>query len=377
MFVKIINCFPAQYSSNLDRQKAVHSFLEAHGERNHIVNCKKAICEELISCDLYGNLHKKYASDLLEMKRELGSLKSAFDVQLTIDFSLEDDHISSTVNSQSLDIIASYHYLLKSSFKGKCTFLAEDESDCEFYTLIANTIAPIKYGKGVFVKFNNLEGGGARTHKKYVKMLKEHQFGICIVDNDKKHPNGAEGSTSKVFKDTQNQRGYAINQECVVLDFHEAESIIPGVVLKHIVDPSKIDTLDLIERHDSSSNYQFRRFFDHKKGFTLEQGWKLDALYQHSFWKQFFSDDRRYHTKPCRRTSSCINDTHNSECDFCIKIEGLGDKILVDSVQKMRGIHLRPVYSQLTPHIQSQWDSIGRTLINWGCSPLLASVKSF
>lgn len=288
MFVKIIHCSPASYHTDLNRQKAVHSFLEAHGERKHIVHCKKSICKELISCHFYGDLHKKYASDLLEMKSEIGSLKSAFDVTLTIDFSLDDEHIDSIVDRNSLVIVSSYHYLLKDSFKSKCTFLAEDESDCEFYTLIANTIAHKNYGKGIRVSFNNLEGGGARTHKKYVKMLKENHFGICIVDNDKKHPNGGEGDTSRVFKATQSQRGYALNQECVVLDFHEAESIIPHEVLECIIDPCKIDVLDKISLLDESSGYQFRRFFDHKNGFTLEQGWKLDTRYQQHFWGHFF-----------------------------------------------------------------------------------------
>ncbi len=377
MFVKIINCHPAEYNTSLDRQQAIHSFLEAHGERKHIVHCKKTICEELISCNFYGDLHKKYASDLLEMKSEIGALKSAFKVSLTVDFSLEDEQIESAVNGKSLDIRSSYHYLLKDSFKRKCTFLAEDESDCEFYTLIANTIAHKYYGKGVCVTFNNLEGGGARTHRKYVKMLTEHQFGICIVDNDKKHPDGAEGDTSRVFKVTQRQRGYALNQECVVLDFHEAESIIPHEILEHIVDPSKIDALDAISRHDKSSDYQFRRFFDHKHGFTLEQGWKLDTRYRLSFWIQFFSQDRRFHSKPCRLTKSCINDANTVECQTCIKIEGLSDKVLVDSVERMNEVHLRPVYSRLTPHIQSQWNEIGHKLINWGCAPSLAPIKSF
>ncbi|PHN84395.1 hypothetical protein CSB62_18310 [Vibrio splendidus] len=377
MFVKIINCHPDKYSTSLDRQKAIHCFLEAHGERNHIIHCKKTICEELISSQLYGDLHKKYASDLLDMKSEIGTLKSAFKVSLTVDFSLEDEQIESTENGKSLAIRSSYHYLLKDSFIRKCTFLAEDESDCEFYSLIANTIAHKSYGKGVCVTFNNLEGGGARTHRKYVKMLTENHFGICIVDNDKKHPDGAEGNTSRVFKVTQRQRGYALNQECVVLDFHEAESIIPHEILEHIVDPSKIDALDAISRHDESSDYQFRRFFDHKNGFTLEQGYKLDTRYRKSFWKQFFSQDRMYQGKPCRFNSLCVNGAGEIECQTCIKIDGLSDKVLVDSVERMSEVHLRQVYSRLTPHIQSQWDEIGHKLINWGCALSLAPIKSF
>ncbi|MGD1334223.1 hypothetical protein ACP6H1_17445 [Vibrio harveyi] len=377
MFVKIINCSPTEYKTSLDRQKAIHSFLEAHGERKHIVHCKKSICEELISCHFYGDLHKKYASDLLDMKNEIGTFKSAFNVTLTVDFSFENEHIESTVSNNSLNILSSYHYLLKDTFKGKCTFLAEDESDCEFYTLIANTVAHKNFGKGITVSLNNLEGGGARTHKKYIKMLNENHFGICIVDNDKKHPSGAEGGTSRVFKPTQGQRGYAVNQECFVLDFHEAESIIPHEVLECIVDPSKIDALDSINRHDESSEYQFRRFFDHKQGLTLDKGWELDSRYQLNFWNQFFSQDRMYQSKPCRFTNACINDSNTVECQSCIKIEGLGDKILVDSVEKMGEVHLRRVYSRLTPHIKSCWDEIGFKLINWGCTLSLAPIKSF
>ncbi|ULN66918.1 hypothetical protein MID13_17515 [Vibrio gigantis] len=377
MFVRITNCSPLDYATDIERQKAIQSFLDSHGERTHIVQCKKSVCDDIIRSGLFGDIHNKFASDLLDMKHEIGTLKHSFEIILIIDFNFDDSYIESTLDGGIFKITASHHFLLRSSFKNKCIFLAEDESDCEFFTLIAKTITKSTFGKSVNISFNNLEGGGARTHKKYLKILNEREFGVCIVDNDKKHPKGPEGSTSSVFKPARNQRGYAVNQECIVLDFHEAESIIPQDVLQKIIDPSKIDTLDKIGYYDKISDFQFRRFFDHKNGIELSKGWELDGKHANGFWNQFFSKERNYQSKPCRANKVCINEKHDIQCHSCIKIEGFGDKILVDSIEEMENIHLKPIYSKLTPQLRSQWNYIGRKLINWGCTLSLPPIKSF
>lgn len=374
MFVKIKNCYPVQYTHDLERLRAIQSFLEAHGEQKHIIYCKKAVCNDVINNISFGAIHQKYASNLLEYKNEIGTLKQTFKVVLSIFFDSDEEYIKGELNDNVFEITASYHFLLRDSFKNKCIFLAEDESDCDFYTLIAKTVSNIQLGNKISISFNKLEGGGSRTHKKYVNMLSNNDFGICIVDNDKKHPSGSEGDTSKAFKPTLNQRGFAVNQECIVLDFHEAESIIPHEILSVVIDQSKVDTLDKMKNNDQDSSYQFRRYFDHKNGIELSKGWDLDNRYNKSFWQPFFSKERFYQTKPCRKTSRCVDKT---QCNSCIKIDGLGDKILVDSISQMEKVHLRSVYNRLTPQIQSQWDYVGQKLIDWGCILHIPSIKSF
>ncbi|RJX70915.1 hypothetical protein DZ860_11305 [Vibrio sinensis] len=377
MFVIIKNCTPEKYSDDVNKQASIQSFLDAHGERKHIVYCPKKTCLSIVNSGLFGKIHNKYSSDLLDLKNEIGSLKNIFKVILTVDFSLEEKYISSIVNDSRFEITSSYHYLLSDSFKNRCTFLAEDESDCEFFTLIAKTIAKIEIGNSVSLSLNNLEGGGSRTHKKYETMLLENSFGLCIVDNDKKHPKGSEGDTSRAFKPNKNQRGYAINQESIILDFHEAECIIPHEILISVVDQCKIEILDKIETFEQSSDYQFRRYFDHKNGFSLLKGWELDSRYKQQFWKPFFSREHLFQTKPCKPVDKCINAKHNVQCNKCIEIGGLGEKILVDSIEKMKVVHLRPIYLRLTPHIKSQWDFIGRKVLDWGCVLSLPPIKSF
>ncbi|MEZ9017990.1 hypothetical protein AB6E79_13800 [Vibrio lentus] len=326
---------------------------------------------------MFGSVHNKYSSDLLELKNEIGTLKNTFKVVLTIDFSLDNENITSVMNNGRFEITSSYHYLLSQSFKNKCTLLAEDESDCEFFTLIAKTIAKIQIGSNISLSLNHLEGGGSRTHKKYIKMLADKSFGICVVDNDKKHPLGAEGDTSKAFKLARNQRGYALNQECIVLDFHEAECVIPHEILINVIDQSKIDTLDKIKINDDLGDYQFRRYFDHKNGVDLSTIWDLDSLYKQEFWLPFFTSEPFFQTKPCRAINKCINVKKDIQCNSCIEIDGLGDKILVDSITEMKKVHLRPIYNRLTPHIKSQWDFIGRKILDWGCILSLPPIKSF
>ncbi|CAK1758994.1 hypothetical protein [Vibrio crassostreae] len=377
MFVKIKNCNPKDYYNDINKQSAIQSFLEAHGERKHIIYCPKKTCQEIVTSGLFGNVHNKYSSDLLDLKNEIGTLKNNVSVDLTIDFSLEKENITSSIINNRFEITSSYHYLLSASFKNKCTFLAEDDSDCEFFTLIAKTITKLRFGKNISLSFNNLEGGGSRTHKKYKRMLSDKSFGICILDNDKKHPLGAEGDTSKAFKLDREQRGYAVNQECIVLDFHEAECVVPHEILINVVDKSKIDTLDKIEIYDRHKEYQFRRYFDHKKGINLAKSWDLDSIYNYEFWEPFFVQEPLFQTKPCRQIKKCINVKTNIQCENCINIDGLGEKILVESIDEMKKVHLRPIYNRLTPHIKSQWDFIGQKLLDWGCVLSLPPIKSF
>ncbi|KJF92354.1 hypothetical protein [Photobacterium angustum] len=374
MFVEIINCKPSMYENDIDRLDAIESFLDAHGKRKHIIYCTKNTCEEIIDCGLFGIRQKKFADDLYNYKREFGSIRNIFKLKLVVDFELDRKVINSHLVNDNLIMTASYHYLLKSSFKNNCIFLAEDQSDCDFYFLIAKTICHRYQGGSIGIKLHHLEGGGSRTHKKYEEIIKNEEFSICIVDNDKKHPLGKEGDTSKSFSLNRNQRGYALNQECIVLDVHEAECLIPDSILESVSDPSKIDIIDKIRNSDKKSDYQFRVYFDHKNGFRLDQGLQLDKLYKENFWQSIFQHDQAYKSKPCIENKTCINNT-NLECKSCIEIYGLGEKILVQSIEKMEKIHLRSIYENSTPIIKTKWKEIGTKLINWGCSPNLPAVR--
>lgn len=374
MFVKIINCEPSLYENDIDRLDAIDSFLEAHGKRNHIVYCPKKTSKDIIDCGFFGVKQKKYAEDMRIYKNEFGSLKNTLKLKLIVDFKLENEDIKSQLDNDYIIMTSSYHFLLKSSFKNNCIFLAEDKSDCEFYSLIAKTICQKYQGRFLEVKLNFLEGGGSRTHKKYEEIINNKDFSICIIDNDKKHPFGAEGDTSKSFCSDRGQRGYAINQECIVLDVHEAECLIPDRILESASDPSKVDIVDKIKELDKKSGYQFRVYFDHKNGFRLDQGLNLDKRYKEKFWLSIFEHEKNYKFKPCIESKTCVNNTI-IECQYCIKIEGLGEKILVQSIEKMKKTHLRTIYENSSPNIKSNWKEIGTKLINWGCAPNLPAVR--
>ena len=378
MFVTIKNCTPNLYGKDILRIEAIEQLLEAHGKRNHIIYSKKSICNDVINSSFYGSRYKKYASDLINYKTEIGTFKTSFEFTVEFDFNNNDEFIINKLIVGNRSIIqCSYKLLLHSTFKNKANFLAEDESDCDFYSLMAQMYSSKFPGRLLNSSLNFIEGGGSRTHPKYQKMMCDKSFGICIIDNDKAHPKGKEGSTSSAFKVGLNQRGWFENKECIILDFHEAESIIPDSVLSEVIDTSKINSFDAMLALDQSSKYKFRQYFDHKNGITIKQGFALDKEFNSPFWYEIFFHIPEFKLKPCFNTKKCPNRPEHTKCTSCITIEGFGTKTLEKSIKHLKSNHLRKTCSNLTPHIESQWEFIGAKVLAWGCNLQLPAIKAF
>lgn len=376
MFVILKNCNPLDYRGDLVKQECLQKVLECHGQRIHIIKSKKSICDDIVEAGFYGQRYEKYAEDLREYKSELNQFKNSFNYTFTLDFSNEDENnFLIHQDDKKLNIVCSYKVAKLESFHQGAILLGEDETDCEFFDIITSAYARANFGNSVKSHIQYLEGGGSRTHKKYIDMMKNNKFGICIVDNDKKHPESSEGSTSSKFK-THKERGFYQNQESIILDFHEAESIIPESILIDVIDNSKIDDFDNVIRIDEKTEYKFRQYFDHKNGLSLKEAWILDKGREIKFWEKVFKEQHLFNHKPCRTVKSCTNTGNETNCNTCIEINGFGSKILEQSIDKLTRANLRRIRGSLTPYISEQWEFIGESVLNWSCSPNLSKPRA-
>ncbi|EIL8372590.1 hypothetical protein LME41_003126 [Vibrio alginolyticus] len=377
MFVILKNCKPHNYRGDFERQECLQKVLECHGQRVHIIKSQKNVCDDIINAGFYGERYEKYAEDLRQYKNELNQFKNSFNYTFTLDFDIDNENSfsKSEINGHT-NITLSYKLAKLESFYRGAILLGEDETDCEFFDLIASVYAKTNYGKSIISCINYLEGGGSKTHPKYLRMMRDNTFGLCIVDNDKKHPESKEGSTSSNFKNNGKERGLNNNQESIVLDFHEAESIIPDSILSAIIDNSKIDDFDNVIDLDRKTGYQFRKFFDHKNGLSLRDAWILDKNRNEKFWENALKNLNAFNHKPCRETKNCVNTKNEQVCNSCIEINGFGHNILEHSINRLNRVHLRTVKRDLSPYIAKQWDAIGCSVLNWSCSPNLPKLRS-
>ncbi|MCE2594791.1 hypothetical protein K6Y31_08170 [Motilimonas cestriensis] len=366
MYITVKNCIPEDYKNNLSKLEAVDRILEFHGKRLHVVYSPKTMLLSILKSSLYGERQKKYASDLLENKREIGSVKNNINLKFVFDFDCESEDVFVSDEFGVKTVYLSYSYASCPSISHGVFLLCEDLSDCHFYRFTGELYAYKNIGRSVKTKFNFIDGGGSRTYKKYKKIFDCKEFALCIVDSDKAHPKGAEGDTSKSFSPFRGHRGFAKNQECIVADFHEVECLIPEVLLQDVL-PNKIDAIDEIRNLDKFSNYEFRKYFDHKNGLKLSEALSLDNMYKSNFWSNVFSSYDLVNSKPCWKEKICINNEKSKECNSCIKIDGLGEHSLVKSIEYLERTNLCDFQKNFSPYIKEQWSILGKSVFSWGC----------
>lgn len=362
MLIEIVNF---DISSNIENKTiALDNILRSHRERCHIVVSSR---KNLNNINGMVQLSLEAANALEEIhdsSREYKTLSSKFSVIVKVDFSKEELISNNEINEQSV-ICISYDYFIKSIRVQPTTLITENDIDHQMYEQIIQCYLKSNTNlSGLGYSFQKNCGYGSHIYKVFSDYRDDCKFAFCMVDSDKKHPNAALGSTAGQFK--KDDFGVIGTTEARMLSVRELESLIPiGVLEKLITDgdypDTSIDILDKIKLLDSSSNEEFRTYFDHKEGMYLKEAIKPQGKF---FWKKFFRNERGINIKSCFKTDIC------SECDSCIKIKGLGEKTLENSIILLQKSNKRNILKSLPPTIRNEWDMIGTKAISWGCTPL-------
>lgn len=153
----------------------------------------------------------------------------------------------------------------------KCALICENQSDCEYYTLLGLDYCNQNSISEYAVDFTYQGGGGQTTATAYNNMVcRERRPALCIVDSDKKHGNNCP--LGKTCVEVQNMTASFSDSEppfrTVVLQVHEVENIVPLVILAKVYkgEPSIDSNIQLLKKLAEIENGAPLLYFDLKQG---------------------------------------------------------------------------------------------------------------
>jgi hypothetical protein len=357
MLYSIINCNPEKFSSDSDKILSLGNLLRSHAARNNIVIAEKNSLFYVAKSNDYSVPERCAAQEILDSLNELGQLKDKFELYCEVDFSTD---VSKVEVRQGKNVIC-VGYSNFIDFSGPPYFVAENIDDFRFYEKIADyyIVRSVGLGLSLRTKFSPVLGAGSHCKSEFDRHSKESKFVLCIVDNDKKHPSGAEGETAKGFKSYE--RRCDNNKMVKVLDVHEVECLVPmgilhGVVVEQIKD--KVDTIDEIKKY-VYKNPDFQVHFDYKNGYSLRDFIEMDSKYG-NFWLDIINVSPKFQSMPCVEAKKC------NGCDSCPKVDGISQSIIpkVNSALEIDGV--RKI--KLDAHLVDFWRQIGVLMLSWGCA---------
>ncbi len=362
MIFSIVWSSPEECLLDEEKLTALENLLTAHRERNHVVFFPRKIIKKILDCNVLSKVSQNSALEVLNTSREYKQLCEKFSLIVYIDFD-KIDYIKNNNNEGRHIIEISYDYFITSSRTQLSTLIPENDVDFELYKIIGESYLKNHIEHKLNISFNKHCGYGSHTHRVYSQYRNDNKFALCIVDNDRKYPDAALGSTASSFH--SNDFSIVGTVEAAILNVREAESLIPiSIVEETIVDGdypnSKVDVVDKIKLLDTGSRGEFRRYFDHKEGITLKEAIKPNAI---RFWKGFFSSEKLINIKSCYQTNEC------NECGSCIALEGLGDKILDNTLEVLNKKNRRNLMKNLSQELHREWHYIGEKIVAWGCVP--------
>ncbi|MGL6314782.1 hypothetical protein [Vibrio sp. WXL103] len=347
--------------------QAIETLLISHRDRHNLVYLPRSLIKNLIN-----RTSESLVSTLVEVGELSREVKQVFD-ELSIIVDVRFDKLdfvgNANIDNQSV-IEVSYDKFLTSVRASPATMIPENDIDYELYSLIGRAYVKSKSHLNFGINLGKNCGYGSHTYRVYSDFKEDDKFALCVVDSDKKYPGSQKGSTAGAFCESDFSVKGTV--EARILNVREAESLIPpNVIEKCILDgdyqKESVDAYQKIIDLDNVSNGEFRKYFDHKDGIELKQALQPNMKF---FWKQFFKDERLINIKECYKTEGC------DDCGSCIKIHGLGPKILENSLESMNSSNLRRVLSELPPSLVGEWSTIGKSVFSWGCTPLSRRARS-
>ncbi|MGN5172017.1 hypothetical protein [Aeromonas sp. 102P] len=365
MLIEIINLDVLAVNPEDDEKiSAINHLMHSHGYRHHIVIASKKMMRDLLASEYLYGLSRTHASEIYESLSEYYSYLTNIKFVLKVDFSYDGDPIYS-VSPNNVNVMSvSYKYFSDHTNLCSAKMLAEDMSDYEFYSEIArSSLNGTSLNLPFKLDFRN--GGGSQIKKNYLHLKSNDAVCLCIVDTDKKHPMGKEGSTSASF--STSERVFNCSAYAKILDAHEIESFIPESVMEDVIateanNEARIDSLDTLARLNAIDN-RVRLYFDHKNGLSLKTAINLDRTHG-DFWLPILANLPNFADKDCLNNKSC------TECNACPKIPGYGENILTRSVERLKIMTPQKKAEHVSPQLNEYWSDIKDYVVSWGCHPI-------
>ncbi|WP_142995703.1 hypothetical protein [Zobellella denitrificans] len=364
MIIKIESKDHNSIFDNHEKTSCLENILQSYGEGKNIVIAEKTLLEKIINDNngVFGRTIKRYASHLKTAQIELNSTIKNVSFYVEVNFD-DNEYTDKIINNDDTHVFkVGYNHFSSSENTQSATILCEDIVDTEFYGLITKYFLEQRKLSNLSMRYKPENGGGANIKKVFDDLERKGMFCLCIVDNDKKHPNSSLGSTCRAFKDIT----YKKKCRVLILDVHEAESLIPTATIEEIVrsehyPPHIIDSIDYLKKI-SSLDPRAKFHFDHKSGIKLKQALHLDHMYG-EFWIPIISEIKEAKKAKCLQSKEC-----DADCS-CFSIHGFGDNILLKSIEMIKKRKMSSLSKETEQEVLEKWLEIGKVFFSYSCAP--------
>lgn len=360
MLIELINTEEIDLN-NIKLHSSLINLFSSYREGKHLLLSNVKFLNNVASFSALGNLTCNTAKNLASKTIEYNQLKDRLSYYCKVDLTKENMDATQDNENDNFFVVG-YNYFNDTAQIQITKLLCEDINDSKLYNLISNHYKISNGFRGIDIKFEICNGGGANTKYNFDMIKKSNKLCLCLLDSDKKHPSSGLGSTASKFNISDDS---AICKHYVI-EPHEVESLIPMGVINHGLAEKKIENLYsyAFEQASAVTNYKpvTKLYFDHKEGLTISAAVQIDDKYKDNFWIDALKNAKNLKRKGCLAKLRC-------DCTPpCIAIPGFGNGLLdagASIIERMSHIKLNEM---LPPELSSQWDLIGSKLTSWGCS---------
>lgn len=360
MFIKIKNLHTSDIEKNADKQYALSNLLRSHHSGFNIVNLDLDDLEYVLNLSVLAKVDLLTVHDIRETRREYGRVVKNTTHYILVDFALDDVVERNEIGEGQEFLYCSHHKFSSMDKAIACTLVSECLVDAELYKIIGRYYSSVKTHSSIPLKFKIEEGRGSGTKPIFERLKNDGYLCLCVLDSDKKHPDGPLGGTAKAF--TRRELEFQGGTLARIIEPHEAESLLPyssisDAMVRNSYPASKFDALDKIISH-AQADEDIKWFIDHKNGLCAEKSSTLDSKHG-KFWTNL--PEVRSHR---------LQGNHNDKCDSkCLIIEGLGENILEHTISELQCMSPLKLKESLEPILVPIWDDLGKLIFSWGCAP--------
>lgn len=366
MLIEIINCTPLLYEEQNEHDKisALSHLIASHGYRDNIVISSRKTFKDAITAEILTIQQNNFAIDIHDSLNEYQQVKRHISFYVVVDFNIQNQYIFNTSGSGQKTIHLGYGYFASHTNLDLVKLLSESSLDFDFYKKIAQSTPSEDIMKLPF-KLTFKNGGGSQTKANFDTIRNNRKICLCLVDTDKKHPNGREGTTSGSFSSIDRQ--FNSTAYVKVINSHEIESFIPEKIIENVLtkktqNAAIIDSFDMLKTLNGVDN-RVRIYFDHKQGLSLKKAIELDRLHG-DFWLPILATENIFSNKPCLHSKICSN------CMDCPKILGYGNDLLSDSIDVCDKMSPQKLTEYVCDVLKPYWTEIRDEIVSWGCIPV-------
>lgn len=331
----VVRNFPG-FSESTEKIRALTNILTCCGEGKHVLWMPSDKAEELIQSGEFINYPLRVLHHIKGQSRFTKSLTERLRPYLEIDF----ESPNTFEHTGEGRMVIGYQRVMDTEALQSCKFLVENLSDSDFYKLGANSLLHRERLSSEYsIKLRSENGGGNTTFTVFERLIAAQELVLCILDSDKKHPNGPLGDTASRFN--QVGKGYGSGYQLEILTCTEAENLVPFSVAKEIIARNKPDCLDSFERVTP----EFREYADHKTGLSQETALRLDETHGVNHWGHLIS------SRPPRNGEICPS---------------LGERFLNHSIEHMQLLSIAKLCESIDPILDAKLLKISNHVASWG-----------